>query len=393
METLRMSLRVLVVLLLLAFAAVGCANYNSIDRTSRLPSNDLDNDILHPAAAKAVHLDIKQRVLIAKEGDASSPDMVCAEPSPDALSAFASAASGGANAQGYGNAAAALAMSEAAGSVGLRTQSITLMRDALYRICEAYYNGQLTRADVKLLMTRNQDLTAAVVAIEQLTGAVVARQVGLGGGAASAASAALLANAEALAQARELEKKYDEELKAAIAARDARLKEQSDFEARYQAATAAEKATLEDEREAKQDKVNEAENLVKLKQQQFDDIKKAREAIETHQDSSVASASAATTSTAELSGGSAVLKVDKETAQAISTAVASIVGIVTTKCYAADQCMALLTDTKSTLDPSLQDTCLKLVIASIETAKKREEADRKDAVMQLDALRSRTSGQ
>src|SRR5262245_51955865 len=190
-----------------AVVSIGCANINSIGRSSGFGRSSTN---------KAIHLDIKQRVVISREGG----NIVCAEPSPDALSAFASAGSGGANVQGYGNAAAALAMSEAASSVGLRTQSITLMRDALYRICEAYYNGKLSATDVKLLLTRTQDLTAAVVSIEQLTGAVVAQQAALGGGANAVSSAAMLANAEALAQTRELEKKYTEEVKTAKDARD-----------------------------------------------------------------------------------------------------------------------------------------------------------------------------
>jgi len=77
--------------------------------------------------------------------------MVCTEPSPDALSAFASAIGAGASVPTQGAASASGALHEAAASIGLRTQSITLMRDSLYRLCEAYYNGQLSKAQVMLL--------------------------------------------------------------------------------------------------------------------------------------------------------------------------------------------------------------------------------------------------
>jgi hypothetical protein len=263
------------------------------------------------------------------------------------------------------------------------------MRDALYRICEAYYNGQLSRADVKLLITRSQDLTAAVVSIEQLTGAVVAQQAALGGGAASSASAAMLANAEALAQARALEKKYDEELKAAIAARDARRTEQSDFErdfqTRYNAATPEGKEKLQAERATKQAKLDEAENLVKLKQQQFDDIKKTREAIEMHQDSSIASASASTTSTALLSGGSVVKTLDKDTAQAIATAVAAITTAQIRKSYVVDQCVSLLTFPDG-LAADLRSTCLEVVKLSALASARNDAAGRDQALELLDSL-------
>ena len=75
--------------------------------------------------------------------------MVCAEPSPDALSSFASSISGSAAVTGEGSGSLASALSEAAGSIGLRTQSITLMRDALYRVCEAYYNGAISITELQ----------------------------------------------------------------------------------------------------------------------------------------------------------------------------------------------------------------------------------------------------
>lgn len=177
---------------------LGCANLTSIERRTSLPSAK------DGKPGKAVHLDIKQRVLLSKDG------IVCAEPSPDALSAFASAAGAGGGIAGRGSAAAAYALSEAAANVGLRTQSITLLRDTQYRICEAYFNGHLGWAEVVALLARSLDLTAAVVAIEQLTGAVIAKQAALEG-AAGSSSAALIANAESLARITELEQQYNRE--------------------------------------------------------------------------------------------------------------------------------------------------------------------------------------
>ncbi len=143
--------------LLLALSA--CANLHTIHRSTDLPDD-----------GKAVHLDAAQRVIhVTKDGKA------CAEPTPDALqsyaSAFGSALNAGADGASFSN-----ALRANAASVGLHSQSITLMRQHLFNICEYAQNKWLNDADVMLLMERSQDLTLGILAIEQLTGAVVARQ-------------------------------------------------------------------------------------------------------------------------------------------------------------------------------------------------------------------------
>ena len=142
----------------LVFLCAGCANLSTIGRTTSLNE------------AKAIHLDAAQRLVFSgKDGD------ICAEPSPDALQAYAASV-------GFGftnkQLDASLAQAFGAGStnIGLRTQSITLMRDHLYRICEASHNNKLNHGDVLQLLERSQDLTLGILAIEQLTGAVVQGQ-------------------------------------------------------------------------------------------------------------------------------------------------------------------------------------------------------------------------
>ena len=97
----------------IALAISGCSKLTSIDRATTTSVN------------KAIHLDAKQRVVMSKD----QGKILCAEPSPDALSAFASCLSGSASATGQGAASLAFALSEGAGSIGLRTQTITLLRD------------------------------------------------------------------------------------------------------------------------------------------------------------------------------------------------------------------------------------------------------------------------
>ena len=149
----------LVGLSLLALA--GCANLNTVERQTTLAGGGV-----------AVHLDAPQRVTIS-----NSKGWACSEPSPDALQAYASSLGMGFGGPSAGSVSVAQALSASAGSIGLRTQSITLMRDALFRICELYFNGAINKEAAIQLLQRSQDLTLGVLAIEQLTGAVVAQQV------------------------------------------------------------------------------------------------------------------------------------------------------------------------------------------------------------------------
>ena len=161
-----------------------CANLQTVGRTT-----PIDN-------GTAIHLDAQQRLVVA------SANGYCAEPSPDALSAYV--ASLGFSAPGSQNREGASfleALKSATGSIGLRTQSITLMRDALYRMCEASNNGHLSDLEVAAFLRRSQDLTAVVLAIEQLTGAVAANQLALTPGSTATRAEELVSNQQALNEA------------------------------------------------------------------------------------------------------------------------------------------------------------------------------------------------
>ncbi len=62
-------------------------------------------------------------------------------------------------------------VSEAAANIGLRTQTIQTLRDGFYRVCEAYMNG-LSEEQYSIMLRRFQTNMIALLAIEQLTGAV-----------------------------------------------------------------------------------------------------------------------------------------------------------------------------------------------------------------------------
>lgn len=142
----------------------GCANLDSIYRGIDVQGS-------------AVSLDAKQRAVFS----VSKPNttVICAEPSPDALSAYSASLSGTFSNNSSAQAQLASALAEQSASIGLRTQSIQLMRDAMYRACEGYMSGGVSAGEFYLLQRRFQNLTLGLLAIEQLTGAVKAEQVAL----------------------------------------------------------------------------------------------------------------------------------------------------------------------------------------------------------------------
>ncbi len=139
----------------------GCANFNSIYRE------------LKTSEGSGALIDIKQRAIIAAKNDqAPFKVVVCAEASPDSLSAYAAELAGKADLPNGVSAQLASAFHESASFTGLRTQSIQLLRDSMYRTCEAFMNGAITQGQYDLLARRYQKHTVALLAIEQMTGAI-----------------------------------------------------------------------------------------------------------------------------------------------------------------------------------------------------------------------------
>lgn len=167
----------------------GCANLLSIHRQRNITPAGAGLG----GGAEITLIDAKQRAVIStqrmgKGGQART--VVCAEPSPDALQAIAAS-----SALSYRDAEDRLAqiatqISEQASSIGLRTQSIQLLRDAMYRICEGYAAHAIDDDEVTMLHRRYQNLMLGLLAIEQLTGAVAASQVVLNTSGAAAVGAA-----------------------------------------------------------------------------------------------------------------------------------------------------------------------------------------------------------
>lgn len=101
-------------------------------------------------------------------------NVVCAEPSPDALVATAAYATGGANITGTGSGNATAGINQAAANIGLRTRTIQLLRDGYFRVCEAYLNGAIDSDEYKGIIRSIDHFMVVLVAIEAIAGSPTA---------------------------------------------------------------------------------------------------------------------------------------------------------------------------------------------------------------------------
>lgn len=336
-------------ILIAGSVVVGCADLNSISRTTSLA---MDRD-----HGKAIHLDAKQRLFVV-----NAVGEYCAEPNPDALAAYAAALGFGAGVPGTGSGALAAGQQASAASIGLRTQSITLMRDALYRMCEAYSNDALGAAQIATLLGRSQDLTAVILATEQLTGAVAANQVALTGSTTADASATALATSELLDAALANEERKERALEQAVAERDAAQANLQDAAGELEAAQArrneletanapaarvaeaeADVQFWQNERRRAQSTLQAAENRVELRRQALENARQTREAIQDNQDAATASAGAGTTSAAAFSTPGQRVELSKDATEAVADSVEEMVKTVLRKDYTEEACMVLIT--------------------------------------------------
>ena len=153
---------------------------------------------------------------------------VCAEPSPDALLSTALELGGKASTDAVD---ALLQLSflrnETQEYVGLRTQTIQLLRDAYFRLCEAFLNDGIDAIAYDVLQRRFQSQIVALLAVEQLTGAVTAGRRGTSGNPSTRLARIAGAMDETEVALRELRRK-EEEAKAERSALEANGEERTD---------------------------------------------------------------------------------------------------------------------------------------------------------------------
>jgi hypothetical protein len=158
-------------ILVLSALCSGCgANFNSIHRS------------LDTSSGKGVLIDAKQRAVFVGQrvdGNNRPQTVVCPEPSPDALSAYAAELAAKSDKIGLGFAGAS---QESAASIGIRTSGLQALRDQIAYTCLSYMNGIIDHDEYELKSRRLQKHTIAYLAIEQLTGAVKAPAVVLNTG-------------------------------------------------------------------------------------------------------------------------------------------------------------------------------------------------------------------
>lgn len=322
-----------------AVSLAGCANMQTLNRDTTAPWGK--------QRAIAIHLDAQQRLVV------FAAEKYCAEPSPDALATYAAALGLTGSRLPNKSIAASAALNSIAGSIGLRTQSITLMRDTLYRTCEAAMNGYLSDEQVAILMARSQDLTAVVLAIEQLTGAVAAPPITLTTAGGSSAASTLLANAQALTVAKETEAKAKATRDEAATKRAGALTtlEASKVETQRMREQAEKDPTetnkqLLSSQQAKQsgDQIafDQADNAFNVAQQNYLLHQQTAEQISKMHDSSVNTTTTTTTGGANMDTMVYHSSLTDKSTEHISKTVKELVTLMLHKDYLADACMATL---------------------------------------------------
>jgi len=324
-----------------------CANIMSIDRETPVGKS-----------GKIVHLDAKQRAIISKwpkvgkDGKYTEFLITCAEPSPDALSAFSASVGAGISAPDQDDARMVAALSNTVGSIGLRTQSIQLMRDALYRVCEAYYGRALNQRMVMQLHERYQDITVAILAIEQLTGAVVASQMILTGNTSANASAQLLNLQRTLDEmiARERQKTQEadasddwaERLEAQAAAADKALQDARDKQNSDEAPTEEEVKELKKAAEDSRRDATRARDGATADRKFAEEAKLTRQAVEDTRNATVAAVKETITSTGRVAPESSSRGAGGKFDHSIASAVENIVLGVLNKDHVRDSCIVFM---------------------------------------------------
>jgi hypothetical protein len=153
----RINHLVICCVLLLTGGCKTLGNLNSVHRT------------LDVSQGKGVLIDIKQRAILVSK-DANQKIVACAEPSPDAMSAYAAEFAAKVDRPEILALQGSAGFQEGAAFVGLRTSTIQLLRDGMYRLCEAHLNGAIDGDTYNLQLRRYQRYMVALLAIEQLTG-------------------------------------------------------------------------------------------------------------------------------------------------------------------------------------------------------------------------------
>ncbi|MBC7953110.1 MAG: hypothetical protein H7Z12_14990 [Rhodospirillaceae bacterium] len=219
-----------------ALALSACAETNTVFRTTEYGNGKA---IFVDAFQRAIH--VSPRVEETATGESKKTttfNVVCAELPPPAFAAFGNATSAGLQ-SGPRTLDLSLAAAQASGYMDLKTQLTKVHGEFLYRLCEAFNNGAISKSEAEIEYRRFQNTTVALAAIEQLTGYARPTVVALGAGGNADTGDQLAQAQNELASAR------DNETKTASAAADAKVKAtkaSSDYDAKVKELDAAKQA-------------------------------------------------------------------------------------------------------------------------------------------------------
>jgi hypothetical protein len=128
-------------------------------------------------------IDAKQRLVLAGDrsvnekndiyGSVPRQRIECTEPSPDAIVAQAAALAAGVDLNGgTGNASGGGTVgggfNESAASIGFRDHTVQMMRDAYYRMCEAYLNGAISERAYRNMVLNADTFMVVASALQTL---------------------------------------------------------------------------------------------------------------------------------------------------------------------------------------------------------------------------------
>jgi hypothetical protein len=146
------------------------------------------------AGVDTLSVDAKQRlVFVGQRSDPYDPARVtCTEPMPDALVARAAVFAASANITNPGGVAAsgglASGSSESAASIGFRNETVQMLRDGYFRLCEAYMNGALSKPQYEHMILNADTFMVVISALQTLGSNPVAPAVAINAGGGLTAS-------------------------------------------------------------------------------------------------------------------------------------------------------------------------------------------------------------
>jgi hypothetical protein len=163
-------------IMLFIAAPSGCARLSSIHRSESVPSDK----------GHILSIDAKQRNVLSAPHPLNANARIirfCSEPPPDVFTAIAStlglkAAMGTEQARQDISAELQQTISENAATIE-RTQTVNILREAMFRNCERYLSGAISDQEFIVQAARDQRAMVHVLAIEQLSGASKAQATAL----------------------------------------------------------------------------------------------------------------------------------------------------------------------------------------------------------------------